>query len=207
MFHINVHLAIMDIFRPFIAPEQQHGFRSYLPQGASPTSIFAASVKQLKSLIFEYTSQHPPTHYNQLFPDSIIYAVNAVLKDKLDPSQRFYFFYYIHLGQKFMSMGGGRAVNGTMQALLALAHDRGAITSAEAVKFTEKFRVDEECAGGGESRHGEVEGAGGKEGRGENGWAVDMDLAIADTKAAAVDLLVTRFEEITLFNEFTEGIV
>ncbi|CAO2648429.1 Nn.00g076960.m01.CDS01 [Neocucurbitaria sp. VM-36] len=194
IFHMTVHLAIIDIFRPFVAPEKQHGFRTYVPQGASPISIFAASVKQLKSLIFEYTYQHPATHYNQFFPAPIVYAANAVLNDKLDPQQRFYFFYYVRLGQKFKSTGGGRAVNGTMQALLALAYDRGAITSAEAVQFMEQFRDDEYV------KEAEVV-------RMESGWAIDMDLAIEDTAAAKVDLLVNRLEEITLFNKFTEGLV
>ncbi|KAF1844764.1 uncharacterized protein K460DRAFT_98206 [Cucurbitaria berberidis CBS 394.84] len=191
---MTIHTAILDIFRPFIASEQQHRFRSYLPQGASPTSIFAASVKQLKSLIFEYTYQYQPTQYNQMFPDSILYAANAVLHDRLDPERRPYFFFYMQLFHVFGSMGGGKAVNVTMQALLAIAHDKGAISSTEATQFTERLK-DETSP-----KENEVV-------KTEHGWTVDMDHAIAGTAAANVDQLAHRFEEITLFNEFTEGVV
>lgn len=36
------------------------------------------------------------------------------------------------------------AVNGTMKAMLALAHDKGVISSVEAARFTDRFR-DEDC--------------------------------------------------------------
>lgn len=45
---MTVQLAILDIFRPLLAAEQHSGPRTYLPLAASPTTIFAASVKQLK---------------------------------------------------------------------------------------------------------------------------------------------------------------
>lgn len=49
---MSLHSVVMDLFRPFIAPEDQHGFRSYLPLSASPLTIFAASAEQLKSKYF-----------------------------------------------------------------------------------------------------------------------------------------------------------
>jgi hypothetical protein len=43
-------MAILDIFRHFIAKEKQLSFGSYQPYGVSPTTIFAASVQQLKGI-------------------------------------------------------------------------------------------------------------------------------------------------------------
>ncbi|KAF2855091.1 hypothetical protein T440DRAFT_415184 [Plenodomus tracheiphilus IPT5] len=194
MLHIWLHLSIMDIFRPFIGPEEQHGSKRYLPTGASPINIFSASVKQLKALIFEYTYHIKPSDWNQFFPTAIIYAVNAVLNDRLDPKQRAYFFYYIHVGRSFRSLSSASTVNATMQALLAIAHAKGAITSAEAVTFTKEFSDDYFAK---ESKIRKV----------MNGWAVDMDVAASNKEAANADFLANKFEEITLFSEFTEGIV
>ncbi|KAI8943582.1 hypothetical protein NX059_001577 [Plenodomus lindquistii] len=194
IFHTCLHLAIMDIFRPFIAQENEHGPRHYLPKGASPMTIFSASVKQVKALIFEYTYQYKPSDWHAYFPAAIIYAANAVLNDRFDPEQRAYFFYYIHVGRSFRSLSTASTVNGTMQALLALAHAKGAITSAEAVGFTDEFSDDYFAK---EIKIKKV----------SNGWAVDMDKAASNKEAANTDFLANRFQEITLFSEFTEGVV
>ena len=44
----SLHMVILDLFRPYIAVNQQHGFRAYAPEPSSPRTIFAASVMQLK---------------------------------------------------------------------------------------------------------------------------------------------------------------
>lgn len=41
-------MVVLDLFRPYIAEDKQHGFRAYVPEGSSPRTIFAASVMQLK---------------------------------------------------------------------------------------------------------------------------------------------------------------
>lgn len=145
-------------------------------------------------LVFEYTYQYPPSHWSQYLTAIIVYAINAVVNDRHDPWQRAYLFYYIQVGQKARTEIKSTAINGTMRALLALAHDKKAITSAEAVRFIEQFR-DEDCVNADE------------ETKVNRNWAVDIDLAADDSAAANVDLLSNRFEEITLFNEFTEGLL
>lgn len=42
------HMVVLDLFRPYIASDQQHGFRAYWPHSSSPRTILAASVTQLK---------------------------------------------------------------------------------------------------------------------------------------------------------------
>lgn len=44
----SVHMVVLDLFRPYIAEDKQHGLRAYIPEGSSPRTIFAASVVQLK---------------------------------------------------------------------------------------------------------------------------------------------------------------
>lgn len=144
-------------------------------------------------MIFEYTYQHAPTSFHWFFPASIIYAANAILNDKLDPEQRAYLFYYIGVGRNLRSIGSASTVNGTMQALLAIAYDKGAITNAEAMTFTEQFK--------GDSFAKDIEGR-----PAVNNWVVDMDAGAEDAATASADALASRFAEISLFSEFTEGV-
>lgn len=148
----------------------------------------------IRGLIFEYTYQYTPATFNLFFPGAIIYAVNAILNDKLDPDQRAYLFYYIHTGKRLRSLGSARTVNGTFMALLALAYDKGVISYAEAVWFREQFN-DNELLKSNEARPP------------RSGWAVDMDIAAGDVAAGSTDALADRFAEITLFNEFTDGVI
>lgn len=41
-------MVVLDLFRPYIAEKEQHGFRNYVAEKSSPRTIFAASVVQLK---------------------------------------------------------------------------------------------------------------------------------------------------------------
>ena len=41
-------MVVLDLFRPYIAEKEQHGFRKYVAEKSSPRTIFAASVAQLK---------------------------------------------------------------------------------------------------------------------------------------------------------------
>lgn len=195
MYHMHLHLGIMDIFRPFLAPGEEHPSRSFLPSGASPRSIYGASVRQIKGLIFEYTFQFLPASYNLLYPGAIIYAVNAVLNDKDDPEQRMYFFFYIEAGRRLRSLGSAPTVTGTFSAMLALAYDKGVISNAEAVWWKQRFNSDPILQDN--KRITSV----------KSGWAVDMDAAATDVAASNADILAERFAEIALFDELTEGVV
>ncbi|KAH7111884.1 hypothetical protein B0J11DRAFT_191567 [Dendryphion nanum] len=169
--HMHIHVTIMGIFRPFVPPNKQHGFRSYISDAGGPESIFSASTHQLKGLLFEYAHRCSPTHYNLVIFAAVIYAVNATLSDPLDQDRRAYILFYVQMGFR----ANYRGLSDTIQAIIALAHDKGVVSSAEATQF---------------ARHvGDV---------GKSGWVVDVELAASDAVAANVDSLGEKFEEITL---------
>lgn len=200
----------MDLFRPFIAPENQHGLRSYLPVSASPLTIFAASAEQLKGknnsqpiaalpfpltihagLIFEYTHRFTPAEWNLWFYSAIVYAANCVLNDKRDPERRIHCFFYAQISLNVrLAMA---AVGEIGQAILAMGHDRGAITTAEAVGFAEHVHSSEKIE---EQKHSEA----------KSGFTMDAGFQGRNVPADDVDNLVGRFEEILLFDQFTEDI-
>lgn len=43
-------MIVLDLFRPYIAENEQHGFQAYVSESSSPRTIFAASVMQLKGM-------------------------------------------------------------------------------------------------------------------------------------------------------------
>lgn len=198
IFHMHLHLGIMDIFRPFLAPDDQHSTRSFLPISASPRTIYGASVRQIKGLIFEYTFQFQPASFNLVYPGAIIYAVNAVLNDKHDPDQRNYFFFYIEAGLRLRSLASAPTVTSTFMAMLAIAYDKGVISNAEAIWWKERFNSDDDFF----IKNKRILSVSVK-----SGWAVDMHGAATNVEASSADALANRFQDITLFDELTEGVV
>ena len=124
------HVLVLEIFRPFVATEKQHGFSSWSPFSILPEAIFAASIRQLKDLMLIYTTRQPSATYNLFWHPAGMYVANAVLKDTTDPEWRFYFLLcfraYQNLYLCFL------AVEGIMQGFLAIAVASGSIDSAEA---------------------------------------------------------------------------
>ncbi|KAH7113806.1 hypothetical protein B0J11DRAFT_140351 [Dendryphion nanum] len=184
VFHMYIHLTIMDLFRPFVSPDKQHGFRSYIAHAAPPASIFAASVHQLKGLLFQYTHICSPAYYSLMSSGAIVYAANAIMNDLHDPERRAYVYFYVQMGLRT----NYRSLTDNSLAIVALAHDKGIITSTEAACFAKQVgHVGERGVG--------------------SGYIIDVERAGSDAVAANVDSLAERFQEITLFGEFTEGVV
>jgi hypothetical protein len=77
----------------------------------------------------------------------------------------------------------------TIRAILAIATDKGAITSAEAI------RIEAESAALQRAKYID---------RSKGGWVVVP--TVNDSVAGGINTLTDRFETITLFDEFTEGI-
>lgn len=184
------HATILDIFRPFISNRKQHDLESWSPSSTSPEAIFTASLKQLKRLILVYKGRYRSAAYSIFWNAALLYVANAVLKDRNDPEWRFYFQMCIHSYQGLYP--SFRAVEAIAQGLLAMAIDSGAITNLEAILMIQMFRENGNW-------HKLAD-------RPRGGYVLDLGLAITDHNAARVDNLVDRFEEITLFSEFTDGI-
>ncbi|KAF2180813.1 hypothetical protein K469DRAFT_793960 [Zopfia rhizophila CBS 207.26] len=90
IFHIWFHATVLDMIRPFISKDKQHGFHSWSPSAMSPEAIFAASVKRLKCLTLIYMGEHPSAAYTVCW-----YMANMVLCSPKDPERQFYILLYI----------------------------------------------------------------------------------------------------------------
>ncbi|RMZ81257.1 hypothetical protein DV737_g2560, partial [Chaetothyriales sp. CBS 132003] len=115
---------------------------------------------------------------------------NTVVKDRKDPEWRPYFFLCLH--QYKILARSFRLVQWIVPGLLTIAVQYGAINSSEANSIKKQFRADQRI------RRPEGSGA---------GFVLDMDLAVTDWRAAQADTLAAKFEDLSLFNEFTTDIV
>ncbi|KAF2633415.1 hypothetical protein BU25DRAFT_444170 [Macroventuria anomochaeta] len=187
IFHTSLHMVVLDVFRPYIAEGQQHGFRAYVPQPSSPRTIFAASVMQLKGMLFMFAIQYAPAYWNLALSGAMVFTVNAVLNDTSDAERKNYLAFCISMGQRLLP--SYVYMIETIRAILAIATDKGAITSAEAI------RIDVESAALQRAEYTD---------RCRGGWVVAP--TVNDNVAGSINTLTDRFETITLFDEFTEGI-
>lgn len=148
-------------------------------------------MRQLKSLILECRVLYRSQQCSIFWHAALLYVANAVLNDPKDPERYLYFIIcvdsYRNLFRSFVLF------EGLVQALLTMAIDKHAITKREARLIDRKLR----------SLGHRPEGA--KRARG--GYIVDLDLAMTDNMAANVDTLADRFEDLAVFDEFTEGIL
>jgi hypothetical protein len=115
--------------------------------------------------------------------------MNAIAGNDSDPDRRTHVLFHINMLQRMLPSYG--LMMQTMQALLVIAIDKGVITSSEALTIVQNTR--------GVRRAAKVESDGAE-------WVVDMELAVDDVTAAGVNTLMSRFETIVLFDEFTEDL-
>ena len=185
------HVLVLEIFRPFVATKKQHGFNSWSPSSTLPKAIFAASIRQLKDLMLVYMARQPSATYSLFWHPAIMYVAIAVLKDTIDPEWRFYFLLcfraYQNLYPCFL------VVEGIMQGFLAIAVGSGSIDSAEASVLIQELRARRFSRKATDRSTGD--------------FVLDLDLATVDRDAALINNLVDRFEEISAFIDFTEGII
>ncbi|KAJ4378743.1 hypothetical protein N0V86_005614 [Didymella sp. IMI 355093] len=171
IFHTSVHMVVLDLFRPYIAEDKQHGFRAYVPEG----------------ILFMFAIQYAPAYWNIALSGAMVFTVNAVLNDLSDQERKNYLYFCISMSQRLMP--SYVYMIETIRAILAIATDKGAITSTEAI------RIEGESTSLQRDRRTE---------RSRGGWTVAP--TVNDNKVGAIDTLADRFEMITLFNEFTEGL-
>jgi hypothetical protein len=117
----------------------------------------------------------------------MVFTVNAVLNDKLDTERHNYLAFCISMSQRLLP--SYVYMIETIRAILAIAADKNVITSSEAIRI-ENESAAVQCAKRIEPSRG--------------GWVVAP--TVNDHIAGGIKTLTDRFETITLFDEFTEGI-
>jgi hypothetical protein len=142
-------------------------------------------------MLLIYKSRYPAARYTILWHTVLLYVANAAVKDTADVDWKFFFTYcldgYITLSLCFDTC------EGIVQSLIAMAVTNGAINKSEALILNERMHEVKR-------RHADLQ-------RQTGSFMIDLDLALTDRNAARVETLINRFEEITIFDQFTSGIV
>ncbi|KAF3031226.1 hypothetical protein E8E12_000451 [Didymella heteroderae] len=181
----------MDLFRPYCASEADQNAPYRQPDFDAPKAIFMASTKQLIGLIIEYATGYHITSRGVMWHVALLYTVNAVLKHTSYPASRLYFF--LCIDSYYDLYGAYSSIQGAIQSLLALALDYRAISRKEAKRISKLVLKKKKSI-----PHSAKQ---------VHAYMADLDLAIKNSETATATAMVERFEEITAFDDFTEGIL
>lgn len=139
------------------------------------------------ALLFAFAIEYRPAYWNLALSGAMVFTVNAVLNDLEDQERKNYLAFCISMSQRLLP--SYVYMIETIRAILAIATDKGAISSADAI------RMDAESASLQRAEYTD---------RSRGGWVVAPSAD--DNVAGNINTLTERFETITLFSEFTEGI-
>lgn len=183
------HSTILYLFRPFIPSEQQHGFKSWSPSAAQIPAFFAASVEQLKELVEVYAS-YPQATFSIFWHTALMNLANALVTDTTNPEWRPYFLGCIRAYQGLYSSFSVAEVIAV--GLLSMVVSKGAMDMTEAIALVHELRA--------KKSQKPTTRATGK-------FVADLNLAVTDREAARVDRMMDKFEEMSLLDQFTHGLV
>ncbi|KAL7934722.1 hypothetical protein V8C35DRAFT_301682 [Trichoderma chlorosporum] len=187
LFHIWYHTFILEIFRPFVTPQQQHDLSSWTPSPPAPLAVFSASVKQLKHLVLIFRHDQTAAFYTVYWHAGLLSVANAVLKNSSDPKRHFYFMLCIY---SYRDLAPCFPIfKQIAQGLLAIATECGLVKSAEATRLLDQFNL--------QRRRGVEE-----QFRGD--FVLDLDLAVSDKERAKLETLMEKFDGMKVLSEQEE---
>lgn len=184
------HTTILNLFRPFLSPPNIFRLRSFSSPDATSRTIFSASVKQLKCLVYDYRTRLP-RHLAQsaIFDAAVVHLSSITVQQAAkDPSWKFFFrLCFDYWKDVYVCY---RVFAGVVPAHLALALQARAITVSEARLLHEEFKA----VGRHHRAADEV----------LTDSYVDFHKAIRKQHGATMHELVERFVELMVFEDFTQ---
>ncbi|KAH6705685.1 hypothetical protein EV126DRAFT_173285 [Verticillium dahliae] len=194
IFHLWFHAAILDIFRPFIEHPvaRQSRLTTFSSSESSPEAAFRASLTQLKRLVVVYRSKYQSSEHTILWHTALIYVANAVLQDTRDPEWHFYFLQCVSGYESLRKSYRLAEVVG--RALLSMTLRNGDISGTEARELLQRLKqkgLDNDTSD-----------------RIRATFMGDLELAMTNPRQASVENLAEQFEDMALWQEFTntEGV-
>jgi hypothetical protein len=174
--HIWFHTAIVDLFRRFENDLPQPRLPAPAGMDATPKAVVAASIEQLKHLIYRYRADCESAKYSIIWQSGMLYLVNYILRDSFSNEAQFYFWLcmrgYQYLA-RYMPF-----VSGVAQSLIVMANLQGGTLTDDAQKLLEEVRDENH-------RSQEFFSA----------YPVDLEMASKDPSLATMEQLASRFQE------------
>ncbi|KAH7470322.1 hypothetical protein FOMA001_g14475 [Fusarium oxysporum f. sp. matthiolae] len=130
IFHTLFHVVVTIIFRPFITLPRSSRLMTLTSPDSHPKALHAASMNQLKELVFCFCAKYPQSAYTTFFNAAPPTLSLAMLEDLQDPSWRHYFYLCVRCWQDlYFSYPIFRDV---AKAFLSMAMQKDAIAAGEA---------------------------------------------------------------------------
>ncbi|KAM0227921.1 hypothetical protein ACHAPO_011128 [Fusarium lateritium] len=206
-FNILVHVAITNIFHPFIMdPNNEHLDPASLE---SPKAVLRASINQLQRLILISRLHHPHAHALSVLSSAVVHVSNTIIRDAAlqnqtirpdftitnqdgtDRNPNWYFYFLVCLAA-CQDLGACFPVFEPVgKGLLAMALRDGSMSATEANRL---MRTLEGKRPKPEKKEGEF-----------GSFVLDFDLEVTKQGGGQVKDLAAQFEEFSMHSEFTEG--
>jgi len=183
------HIAILDLFRPFLQQTEEPRLLSFTSLDSSPDAIFNASLRQLRRLVVDYFTNRQPRDYSIWLNAATIHVSSTAVRSADDPDWRFYFL--LCMGVWTEGVLRYPLMADIAQANLSLAMDVGCVTGLEAQALMEELHV--------RSRHRR---------RAEVATSAifDFDRAVsAEEGGFRIHELARRFDDLATFDMLTTG--
>ncbi|KAI1259243.1 hypothetical protein F5Y18DRAFT_314482 [Xylariaceae sp. FL1019] len=189
VFHIWLHAAILDMFKPFVNDPvlRARRLQTFTAGDSTPDILCKASLEQLKRLVIKYRTRHIESTYSILWHTGLIYLANGVLSLG-DPDWHLYLLLCIYAYERLNRPY--RIAEVVTQGLLAVALRDTDMTSNEAKQLMLELR-----------EHGLERVKGDLRGQLRATFMVDLDLALANPEAAMAENLANNFEELAIFQD------
>lgn len=182
--HIWYHTLVIDLFSPFLNLEGQQRLASFASADSRPHAVIAASVRQLKHLVYMYRSRFDRATSSILWHAGMLYILNSILRSCPQVEAQFYFLLCMRGYQRLASCIP--MAEGIVRSILSIAVREDVMLPADAKKLfaeinkeTERLRVV-----------GRKEFA--------SAYPVDLALAAEDAHAGSLEELSRNFEAVTL---------
>ncbi|RBR26517.1 uncharacterized protein FIESC28_00703 [Fusarium coffeatum] len=181
-------IAWAETLPPSMVRSEQSPHHVLVFQRSSPDAAYKASVNQLKRLVVVYRENYSCSSYTMLWHTALIHVANAILGGTRDPSWRFYLFFCVQTyGELRRSF---RFAETSGRSILSMTLQQGDISAEEARKLMEQFEENRLSKPSDDIRAT---------------FMADLNLAMTDPEGASVESLSDKFEDIALFQEFTNG--
>ena|SRR3569833_205844 len=189
------HCIVIQIFHPFLQMSSGvsfHKMRSFSSSDTCPVAAFAASLKQLRRLLYMFQTQCPSSAWSIFINPALIQVGDAMLslQSRHDPGTRLYFLLCI---RAWLNLYTSYPIFWDLvKGFLARAIRDDVMGSVEAKKLMTELLH--------RGVHHKVPG------HAVSSIIMDFDLAVMDPEIARVKAIAERFEELALHDEFTTGI-
>lgn len=133
------HTTILNLFRPFLDPPNIVRLHSFSSADSTSRTVFSASVKQLKRLVYNHRAYLPRKLATSCIFNAAVLHLSSVIVHQaaIDPSWRFFFrLCFDYWKDAYVCY---RVFAGMVPAHLSMAVQAGALTAKEARLMSQEF--------------------------------------------------------------------